>query len=82
MERISAADFDVWRQEKRSGAGRDPRISAKPRRPGSEPLLFREAALGFDMSAVPAPFFSEGPSVLAELIAAVLLAGLEIPAFY
>jgi hypothetical protein len=79
MDRILRDDLEAWRQEKRTGGGRDPRllplnISIV------EPPLYREAVL-LSKPVLPLPKQFRGPRSLPEWDQAVVSSGMEPPAY-
>ena len=82
MERVTRTDQATWQQEKRTGAGRDPRLSTLPAVTGPEAFpLFREALAAAAASTEPNRALYEGPSAFAAVATAILRSGLEPQSF-
>ena len=82
MERLLRTDVGAWLVEKRSGAGRDPRLipNAALAADGSRPL-FRQVCVNFAKTVEPNRSFFEGPSTTLELTKAIAASGHEPQAF-
>jgi len=76
-ERVLRSDLADWLAAKRSGAGRDPRLLLRDKKPDGRAVLLRDVARNMDTTASPSTQIFAGPSALAEIIRSVESSGLE-----
>jgi len=74
MERVKVVDREVWLGEKRSGGGRDPRVSGRSQEAGRP--LFREAVKEMKPQTMPGNIFV-GPPAVKEVTRSVVSSGHE-----
>ena len=77
---VTPEDKEEWLDMKRSGAGRDPRLSEAVSSSGSLRTTLRDAALTYTKGARDGwPF--RGPDAVVELVSGILATGLEPQGF-
>jgi hypothetical protein len=83
VELVKRTELGRWILSKRTGAGRDPRLSALPRTEAGAPTpLLRTILEKCGQPQTPDPaVFGASPSAASELLKAVLRSGCEIPHF-
>ena len=84
MERVMVADIEDWKEEKRSGPGRDPRVLPLVRDGGGERFAtFRDSLAGIVEDAPrPADWIFRGPGATAELMRGVRAAGEDLSGYH
>lgn len=80
IERVAAPDLDAWLSEKRSGAGRDPRLNSGRHGEG-ERLRVADALRTMKMTDKKAGWVFRGPQAIRELLEGIVSTGLEPPAY-
>ena len=84
MERVMLSDIEDWKEEKRSGPGRDPRVLPIVRDAGGERFAsFRESLGGVVEDAPrPADWIFRGPGATLELMRGVRAAGEDLSGYH
>ena len=81
VELIAGADLDKWLAEKRTGAGRDPRVLPIAH-PATAAPLFRDALKHVTTITTAPPLIFRGPSALKELAGTIADSGVEVVGYY
>ena len=79
-QRLRPRDHQEWVDEKRSGAGRDPRLNEGPPTEAGRRALTSSAVSTLAATKMPGWIF-EGPSASKELFAGIVTNGMEPPAY-